>query len=41
MYVLGSEPLPVEDVLNELFDMANPAEPDKITYSGIDVLFIK
>jgi hypothetical protein len=34
MTVFGSEPLPVEDVLNEIFDMANPADPEKITLNG-------
>jgi hypothetical protein len=34
MTVFGSEPLPVEDVVNEIFDMANPADPEKITLNG-------
>ena len=34
MHLFVSEPLPVEDVLNELFDMANPADPEKITLNG-------
>lgn len=38
MTVFGSEPLPVEDVLNEIFDMANPEDPEKITLNGILVL---
>ena len=34
MHLFVSEPLPVEDVLNELFDMANPADHEKITLNG-------
>lgn len=41
MTVFGSEPLPVEDVLNEIFDMANPEDPEKITLNGILVLLKK
>lgn len=39
MTVFGSEPLPVEDVLNEIFDMVNPADPSKITLSGMEFIF--
>lgn len=40
MTVFGSEPLPVEDVLNEIFDMANPADPEKITLNGTHFYYL-
>ena len=35
MIAHGHEPIPIDDVLNEIFDMANPKDLSKITLQGM------